>query len=129
LRRDRFRSTDISSSDRKHSDATPEPKLVVGDCGAAGGIFGCSYASAVANVVPVDVAAPGCAGQKVFTLQTVPAKSPEEQRKGVAQAAGFSLHAGIGIEADARGHGKPAGRDYPRTWSQFMDWFADEESC
>jgi prevent-host-death family protein len=43
------------------------------------------------------------AGQKVFTLQTVPAEPPEEQKKGVAQAAGFSLHAGIGIEAEARG--------------------------
>jgi Ni,Fe-hydrogenase III small subunit len=45
-------------------DATPEPKLVVavGDCGSSGGIFGCSYASAgaVANVIPVDVAVPGC---------------------------------------------------------------------
>jgi len=43
------------------------------------------------------------AGQKMFTLQTVPAEPPEEQKKGVAQAAGFSLHAGIGIEAEARG--------------------------
>ena len=42
------------------------------------------------------------AGQKVFTLQIVPAEPPEEQKKGVAQAAGFSLHAGIGIEAAAR---------------------------
>jgi Ni,Fe-hydrogenase III small subunit len=45
-------------------DATPDPKLVVavGDCGCTGGIFGCSYASAgaVANVIPVDVAVPGC---------------------------------------------------------------------
>jgi Ni,Fe-hydrogenase III small subunit len=45
-------------------DATPDPKLVVavGDCGANGGIFGCSYASAgaVANVIPVNVAVPGC---------------------------------------------------------------------
>jgi Ni,Fe-hydrogenase III small subunit len=45
-------------------DATPDPKLVVavGDCGATGGIFGCSYASlgAVANVIPVDVVVPGC---------------------------------------------------------------------
>jgi Ni,Fe-hydrogenase III small subunit len=45
-------------------DATPDPKLVVavGDCGSTGGIFGCSYASAgaVANVIPVDVAVPGC---------------------------------------------------------------------
>jgi Ni,Fe-hydrogenase III small subunit len=45
-------------------DATPDPKLVVavGDCGSSGGIFGCSYASAgaVGNVIPVDVAVPGC---------------------------------------------------------------------
>lgn len=45
-------------------DATPAPKLVVavGDCGATGGIFGESYAScgSVANVIPVDVAVPGC---------------------------------------------------------------------
>ena len=45
-------------------DATPAPKLVVavGDCGCTGGIFGESYASAgrVANVIPVDVAVPGC---------------------------------------------------------------------
>ena len=41
------------------------------------------------------------AGQKVFSLQTVPARG-EELRKGVAQYAGFSLHAGIGVEADQR---------------------------
>jgi Putative transposase len=42
------------------------------------------------------------AGQKVFTLHTGPAQTHEESRKGVAQHAGFSLHAGIGIEAHAR---------------------------
>lgn len=45
-------------------DATPSPKLVVavGDCGCTGGIFGESYASCgkVANIIPVDVAIPGC---------------------------------------------------------------------
>jgi hypothetical protein len=41
-------------------------------------------------------------GQKVFTLQSVPAGAAAE-RKGVAEAAGFSLHAGIGIEAEQRG--------------------------
>lgn len=45
-------------------EATPAPKLVVavGDCGCSGGVFGESYAScgAVANVIPVDVAVPGC---------------------------------------------------------------------
>jgi Ni,Fe-hydrogenase III small subunit len=45
-------------------DATPDPKLVVavGECGCSGGIFGENYASAgnVGNVIPVDVAVPGC---------------------------------------------------------------------
>jgi len=45
-------------------EATPDPKLVVaiGDCGCTGGIFGENYASAgrVANVIPVNVAVPGC---------------------------------------------------------------------
>ena len=45
-------------------DCTPDPKLVVavGDCGCTGGLFGESYASCgkVANVIPVDVAIPGC---------------------------------------------------------------------
>ncbi|RPI46813.1 MAG: NADH-quinone oxidoreductase subunit NuoB [Betaproteobacteria bacterium] len=49
---------------RRTYDATPDPKLVVaiGDCGCSGGIFGESYASCgrVANVIPVDVAVPGC---------------------------------------------------------------------
>jgi hypothetical protein len=42
------------------------------------------------------------AGQKVFSLQTVPARE-EGPREGAAQYAGFSLHAGIGVEADQRG--------------------------
>ncbi len=45
-------------------EAVPEPRLVVavGDCGCTGGVFGESYASCgrVANVIPVDVAIPGC---------------------------------------------------------------------
>jgi len=49
---------------RRTYEATPDPKLVVavGDCGCTGGIFGESYASCgrVSNVVPVDVAVPGC---------------------------------------------------------------------
>ncbi len=49
---------------RRTYDATPDPKLVValGDCGCTGGIFGENYASLgrVANVIPVDVAVPGC---------------------------------------------------------------------
>jgi Ni,Fe-hydrogenase III small subunit len=42
----------------------PDPKLVVaiGDCGCSGGIFGEGYATLgrVSNVLPVDVAVPGC---------------------------------------------------------------------
>jgi Ni,Fe-hydrogenase III small subunit len=49
---------------RRTYDATPDPKLVVavGDCGCTGGVFGESYASLgrVSNVIPVDVAVPGC---------------------------------------------------------------------
>jgi len=49
---------------RRTYEATPDPKLVVaiGDCGCTGGIFGASYATRgrVANVIPVDVAVPGC---------------------------------------------------------------------
>ena len=49
---------------RRTYEATPDPKLVVaiGDCGCDGGIFGENYASRgrVANVIPVDVAVPGC---------------------------------------------------------------------
>ena len=55
--------------------ATPEPKLVVavGDCGCTGGIFGESYASCgrVANVIPVDVAVPGCPPTPVAILQGI----------------------------------------------------------
>lgn len=56
-------------------DATPEPKLVVavGDCGCTGGIFGEGYASCgrVANVIPVDVAIPGCPPTPTALLQGI----------------------------------------------------------
>ena len=49
---------------RRTYEATPDPKLVVaiGDCACTGGIFGEGYASCgrVSNVIPVDVAVPGC---------------------------------------------------------------------
>jgi Ni,Fe-hydrogenase III small subunit len=49
---------------RRTYEAMPDPKLVVaiGDCGCSGGIFGESYATLgrVSNVLPVDVAVPGC---------------------------------------------------------------------
>ena len=40
------------------------------------------------------------AGQKVFTLQTLPAQAPMEEGKSkVAKVAGFSLHAGVASQA------------------------------
>jgi Ni,Fe-hydrogenase III small subunit len=55
--------------------ATPEPSLVVamGDCGCTGGIFGESYASCgrVSNVIPVDVAVPGCPPTPVQLMQGI----------------------------------------------------------
>ena len=55
--------------------AVPDPKLVVavGDCGCTGGIFGESYASCgrVSNVIPVDVAVPGCPPTPTALLQGI----------------------------------------------------------
>jgi len=60
---------------RRTYDAMPEPKLVVatGDCGCTGGIFGESYASCgrIANVIPVDVAIPGCPPTPTQLLQGI----------------------------------------------------------
>jgi Ni,Fe-hydrogenase III small subunit len=61
---------------RRTYDATPDPKLVVaiGDCGSCGGgIFGESYAScgAVSNVIPVDVAVPGCPPTPLAIMQGI----------------------------------------------------------
>lgn len=60
---------------RRTYDATPDPKLVValGDCGCTGGIFGESYATRgrVSNVIPVDVAIPGCPPDPTRILQGI----------------------------------------------------------
>ncbi len=57
-------SRNMETALKRTYEAMPEPKLVVavGDCGCTGGIFGESYASCgrVSNVIPVDVAVPGC---------------------------------------------------------------------
>jgi Ni,Fe-hydrogenase III small subunit len=60
---------------RRTYAAIPSPKLVVaiGDCGCTGGIFGESYASCgrVSNVIPVDVAVPGCPPSPTRILQGI----------------------------------------------------------
>jgi Ni,Fe-hydrogenase III small subunit len=60
---------------RRTYDATPDPKLVValGDCGCTGGIFGTSYATCgrVSEVIPVDVAVPGCPPSPTRILQGI----------------------------------------------------------
>jgi len=68
----------------------PAPKLVVavGECGCNGGIFGESYASRgkVSNVIPVDVAVPGCPPRPIEILRGIltaiqlpqPEESPAE---------------------------------------------------
>ncbi len=66
-------------------DATPEPKLVVavGDCGCTGGIFGEGYASCgrISNVIPVDVAVPGCPPTPTALLQGILAAVTRNQAK------------------------------------------------
>jgi Ni,Fe-hydrogenase III small subunit len=68
-------SRHMESALKRTFDATPEPKLVVavGDCGCSGGIFGESYATCgrVANVIPVDVAVPGCPPTPVAIMQGI----------------------------------------------------------
>lgn len=60
---------------RRTYDATPDPKLVVaiGECACTGGMFGESYASCgkVSNVIPVDVAVPGCPPTPIAILQGI----------------------------------------------------------
>ena len=57
-------SVNMEEALQRTYDAVPDPKLVivVGDCGACGGLFGSSYASrrSVDNVIPVHRTIPGC---------------------------------------------------------------------
>ena len=68
-------SRNMETALRRTYDATPEPKLVVaiGDCGCNGGIFGESYASRgrVSNVIPVDVAVPGCPPEPLAIIRGI----------------------------------------------------------
>jgi Ni,Fe-hydrogenase III small subunit len=68
-------SRNMEEALRRTYEATPEPKLVVavGECGCNGGIFGENYASrgAVSNVIPVDVAVPGCPPEPTAIIQAI----------------------------------------------------------
>jgi Ni,Fe-hydrogenase III small subunit len=68
-------SRNMETALKRTWEATPDPKLVVaiGDCGCTGGIFGESYASSgrVSNVIPVDVAVPGCPPTPAAILQGI----------------------------------------------------------
>jgi len=60
---------------RSTYQAVPDPKLVValGDCGCTGGVFGERGASRgrISNVIPVDVAVPGCPPSPTRILQGI----------------------------------------------------------
>jgi Ni,Fe-hydrogenase III small subunit len=68
-------SRNMEEALRRTYDAMPDPKLVVaiGDCGCEGGIFGENYASRgrVANVIPVNVAVPGCPPEPAAILRGI----------------------------------------------------------
>ena len=68
-------SRNMETALKRTYEATPEPKLVVaiGDCGCDGGIFGENYASRgrVSNVIPVDVAVPGCPPTPAAIIQGI----------------------------------------------------------
>jgi Ni,Fe-hydrogenase III small subunit len=103
-------------------DATPDPKLVVavGDCGCNGGIFGESYASLgrVSNVIPVDVAIPGCPPAPVALLQgilaavSVSAPAAELDTELASQLA-IELRTEPTMEAGAAGLPEPAAEPAP----------------
>jgi len=68
-------SRNMETALKRTYEATPGPKLVVaiGDCGCDGGIFGENYASRgrVSNVIPVDVAVPGCPPAPAAIIQGI----------------------------------------------------------
>ena len=81
-------SRNMEEALRRTYDAMPAPKLVVavGDCGCTGGIFGESYASRgrISNVLPVDVAVPGCPPTPTALLQGILTAVMSARRNWVA---------------------------------------------
>jgi len=81
-------SRNMEQALRRTYEAMPEPKLVVavGDCGCTGGIFGESYASRgrVSNVLPVDVAVPGCPPEPAAILQAILTAVTSDRRSSPA---------------------------------------------
>jgi Ni,Fe-hydrogenase III small subunit len=69
-------------------EAMPAPKLVVaiGDCGCTGGIFGEGYASRgrVSNLLPVDVAVPGCPPDPAAIMQGILTAVTSDRRTSAA---------------------------------------------
>jgi Ni,Fe-hydrogenase III small subunit len=81
-------SRNMEEALRRTYEAMPAPKLVVavGDCGCTGGIFGESYASLgrVSNVLPVDVAVPGCPPPPAEILQAIVTAVTADRRSSPA---------------------------------------------
>jgi Ni,Fe-hydrogenase III small subunit len=81
-------SRNMEEALRRTYDAMPEPKLVVavGDCGCTGGIFGETYASRgrVSNVLPVDVAVPGCPPRPAAIMQAILTAVTSDRRRSPA---------------------------------------------
>jgi len=81
-------SRNMEEALRRTYEAMPHPKLVVavGDCGCTGGIFGESYATCgrVSNVIPVDVAVPGCPPEPAAMMQGILAAVTNGRRSSPA---------------------------------------------
>jgi Ni,Fe-hydrogenase III small subunit len=68
-------TTNMAVALRRTYDAMPEPRLViaVGACASGCGVYGANYATvgAVSEILPVDVAIPGCPPSPVALLQGI----------------------------------------------------------
>ncbi|HEX6267644.1 MAG TPA: NADH-quinone oxidoreductase subunit B family protein [Burkholderiales bacterium] len=81
-------SRNMEQALRRTYEAMADPKLVVavGDCGCTGGIFGESYATCgrISNVIPVDVAVPGCPAEPAAMMQGILAAVTNGRRSSAA---------------------------------------------